>query len=147
VRGLPDDAVRSQWILVHHMQTNWWRRFKQWLGMEGKTRSKTIRITVGANEASVTVSDGVATVVTDYVQTLTDRMFFRAIIEAARSQGATSLVVQTGAVHDINLAIKLGEAAQTGRTIVGGRVTTTSHPEVTEPSFELRWDTLPDVTP
>ena len=112
-----------------------------------KGAPRSIPIVVGPNTATVTVSQGTATVVTDYVQTLTDRQFFAAIIEAARSQGATRMVVNTGAVHEINLAIKLGEAAQRGRTIAGGTVTITSPAGTTQPSFSIIWETIPNVTP
>jgi hypothetical protein len=104
-------------------------------------------VTSGANRATVTVSGNVATVVTDYVHTLSDRAFFNAIIQQARSQGATSLVVRTGAVHDMNLAMRLGRYAQSGRTFCGGRVTVTSARGTLQPSFQIAWDTIPEVTP
>jgi hypothetical protein len=109
--------------------------------------AKSILVKAGNSTATVTVSEGTATVVTDYVHTLTDRTFFSAITQAARDLGATRLVVQTGAVHDSNLAIKLGQAAQSGRTIAGGKVTITSKPGTTQPSFKIEWDGIPDVTP
>jgi len=116
----------------------WWR-------LPGGAPRSTL-IQVGASKASVTVSGDTASVVTDYVHTLTDRRFFAAITDAARSQGATRMVVETGAIHDINLAIRLGEAAQRGRTIAGSRVTVTSPPGTTQPSFRITWDTIPKVT-
>jgi RHS repeat-associated protein len=113
----------------------------------GPIAPRIIPIHVGASRATVTVSGDTATVVTDYVHTLTDRRFLAAITDAARSQGATRMVVNTGAVHDIDLAIRLGEAAQTGRTIAGGTVTVTSPLGTTQPSFRIAWDTIPEVTP
>jgi hypothetical protein len=119
----------------------------RWLRGLKEPVPKTIHVKVGNSTATVTVSGGTATVVTDYVHTLTDRSFFNAITQAARSQGATRLVVETGAVHDMNLAIKLGQAAQSGRTIAGGKVTVTSKPGTTQPSFRIEWESIPEVTP
>jgi hypothetical protein len=82
-----------------------------------------------------------------YVHTLSDRAFLEAIVNAARAQGATSMVVNTGAVHDINLAIKLGMAASTGRTIAGGVVRVVSEPGTTQPSFQIIWSAIPKLGP
>jgi len=109
--------------------------------------SRNIPIQVGSSRATVSVSEGTATVVTDYAHNLTDRQFFASITETARRQGATRMVVNTGAVHDIDLAIRLGEAAQRGRTIAGGTVRVISPPGTTQPSFRITWETIPEVTP
>jgi RHS repeat-associated protein len=100
----------------------------------------------GENVARVSIAGDVAVVEIEYVQTLTDRTFFCAITKAARDRGATSMLVRTGAVHDIDLAIKLGVASEQGRTIAGGRIISVYPAGTSQPSFDIWWHTIPRVT-
>ena len=66
-------------------------------------------------------------------------------MNAAREQGAKTLVVETGPVVNADLAIKLGLAAQRGETILGGIVSLI--PSATGPGpaplFRIVWQTIP----
>lgn len=69
------------------------------------------------------------------------------VLSACEQAGAKSLVLNTGPVQNIDLAIKLGQAAQKGRTIVGGVVRLISEPGAKAPIFEITWKALPKITP
>jgi hypothetical protein len=69
----------------------------------------------------------------------------RAVVNAAREQGAKTLVVETGPVVNADLAIKLGLAAQRGETILGGIVSLipSATGPGTAPLFRIVWQTIP----
>jgi deoxyhypusine synthase len=63
----------------------------------------------------------VATVEVGFVEAITPNLV-RTVTQVALEQGATSVVVNTGPVVNIDLAISLGPASETGATVLSGEV-------------------------
>ncbi len=78
-------------------------------------------VSTNAAAAHISTSGTVATVEIGFVESL-HASFIRQIMMVARSQGAKSIIVDTGAIVNTDLAIKLGLASQTGGLIFGGTV-------------------------
>ncbi|MBY0512782.1 MAG: hypothetical protein K2P78_02605 [Gemmataceae bacterium] len=110
----------------------------------GAAATTTTTVAVGGSAAEVTTVNGVATVEIGFLQNAS-REFMRAVVNAAREQGANTLVVETGPVVNADLAIKLGLAAQRGETILGGTVSLV--PSATGPGtvplFRIVWQAIP----
>jgi hypothetical protein len=104
----------------------------------------TTTVAVAGSAAEVTTVNGVATVEIGFLQNAS-REFMRAVVNAARQQGANTLVVETGPVVNADLAIKLGLAAQRGETILGGTVSLVpgATGPGTVPLFRIVWQAIP----
>lgn len=113
----------------------------------GSAAASSATVAVGGSAAEVTIVNGVATVEIGFLQNAS-REFMRAVVNAARQQGANTLVVETGPVVNADLAIKLGLAAQRGETVLGGTVTLVpgATGPGTVPLFRIVWQAIPALS-
>jgi hypothetical protein len=78
-------------------------------------------VSTTAGTVHVSTVGGVATVEVGFVEAITPNLV-RTVTKVALEQGATSVVVNTGPVVNIDLAISLGPASETGATVLSGEV-------------------------
>jgi hypothetical protein len=79
-------------------------------------------VSTTAGTVHVSTVGTVATVEVGFIESVTLPLV-RTVTQTAINQGATTAIVNTGPVVNIDLAIKLGLAAQNGTPVLGGTVT------------------------
>lgn len=92
------------------------------LGASSATAGTLTTVSTAAGTVHVSTVGTVATVEVGFVEAITPNLI-HTITQTAISQGATTVLVNTGPVVSTDLAISLGLAAQTGTTVLGGTVT------------------------
>jgi hypothetical protein len=79
-------------------------------------------VSTTAGTVHVSTVGTVATVEVGFIESVTLPLV-RTVTQTAINQGATTVIVNTGPVVNVDLAIKLGLAAQNGTSVLGGTVT------------------------